>query len=458
MPCTEFNTWNRALHFGVSHGGLTGRILRGRTLEIQYVDRAVQFDHIEWKLDNEDGLLTDPKYLALGLVVFVKFGYLDGMFPWKAFVINRLKGGVGVAGVHRPAVNENEAVITYHGRNRNARGGRPSRSWKKTATAPPRKKGKIYPPTIDVTSREMLLPAFDTPYIPGRKTSEVVEYIARRNGYVGANAIIQDSEDTINGYAVQAGMSDLQVIKQLAREFKFICKVDGDVLKWHSPDYVGADSTIVERLTYGGPDILSLDIDADFKLPLPTNVRAEGYDPRRNVSLSELVTKDDFAKNQEVGTLFNDIGKDPARRGLLMRNEVSPLIGGLSSAGLKARQRFLQRHWNAFQLNIKVVGNPKLLATRKVQIAGTGSKLVDGIWYISEARHTIDHTTYVTEIKLKHPPKRSQNRRSVSVSERVPKDKRLGTQEAATLYHDGAAAYLRRARKQRRQPLNISRR
>jgi hypothetical protein len=146
MPVTEFNTWSRALHFKVHHGGISDEILRERTLEITYIDRAVRFDSIEWKLDNRDGLLTRPEYIALGLIVSVKIGYLDGSFPWKSFVITRLSGGVGVYGRRDPAVGDNEAVITYHGRNRNAPGGKPGK-WSKRAKPRPKKPGKIYPAT-----------------------------------------------------------------------------------------------------------------------------------------------------------------------------------------------------------------------------------------------------------------------------------------------------------------------
>ena len=120
----SFNTWERALHFQVPHGGLVGETLRERTLSITYVDRALQFDHIEWQLDNIDGLLTRPEYLAAGMVVMIKLGYLDETFPWKAFIINRLQGGVGIWNRPDAPQTEDNRRITYHGKNRNAPGGR----------------------------------------------------------------------------------------------------------------------------------------------------------------------------------------------------------------------------------------------------------------------------------------------------------------------------------------------
>jgi hypothetical protein len=147
MPCTDFSTWNPAFQVSVLSGVLTAEEMRVRTLRLTYVDRITEFDHIEWELNNADGELTRIENIAQGMIVRIKLGYIDGTFPWRSFIINRLHGGVGVYGKESFAVGESDSKITFYGRNRNAPGGKPGKPWS-TIAKPERKsrttkKGKI---------------------------------------------------------------------------------------------------------------------------------------------------------------------------------------------------------------------------------------------------------------------------------------------------------------------------
>jgi hypothetical protein len=197
----------------------------------------------------------------------------------------------------------------------------------------------------------------------------------------------------------------------MAEEFGYIFKIERDVLHWHSASWAGVEHEVVEVFQYGaGPDILSLDIDADFRLPLPTNISARGYDPRRRAGVIMNLEYSKVTQELNVGSTYHDLLTDPRRVDLLTRIESLHVGGTVGLASHKAQRRFLKRHWNAFQINLKVVGNPRLLATKIIRIKGTGSPLVDGKWYIAVARHTVTHTEYITELQLKHPPKSSMGK------------------------------------------------
>uniref|UniRef100_A0A6H1Z8V2 Uncharacterized protein n=1 Tax=viral metagenome TaxID=1070528 RepID=A0A6H1Z8V2_9ZZZZ len=401
-----YNTWNRVVHISPLQAFLPVEVYIERTLSIKLVDRAFQFDFIEWKLDNHDGLLTRPEYVAAGLVFLVKLGYIDGAMPWKAFIINRLQGGVGVWGPEAPAVSEAEGTITYHGRNRNAPGGKASRGGKK-AKAAPKKAKKVYGATSDLTKHELMIGSAKGRRIQAKTTSDAVRLIAERNGFKGGSLIIQETGDKIEGADIPEGMSDGQYLADLADKFQFIYKIENSTLHWHSPVWQGAEAELVRVLTYGaGDSILSLSLDGDFRLPMPSKVTAKARDPMRHMTVAVDGTHGEFSRRADIAAMIVELPNDGARSQTLLRDEVGPTIGSVGAISRKIQQRFLQRHWNAFQINVTVVGDPVLLATKLVEIRGTGCPLVDRKWYIDEAEHIIGANDYRTTLKLKYPPKK----------------------------------------------------
>jgi len=155
----------------------------------------------------------------------------------------------------------------------------------------------------------------------------------------------------------------------------------------------------------GGPDILEVSIDCDFRLPMPSEAKAKGYDWRMRIGHAGIIARGEALGDVQLSSTFRRMLEAPIQQDHLTRVESGLVVGGLKTAQNKARQLILQRNWNAFQLNVKVVGNPNCLARRLFNLSGTGSAFVDGQWYISEAKHDITQTEYSTELHLKHPPK-----------------------------------------------------
>lgn len=405
----EYYTWNRSLHISVVEGALPAELLMERTLGLTYFDRAREYDSIEWKLDNRDGLLTRPEYIAAGMLVRLKLGYINGTFPWKAFIINRFQGGLGVWGRKNAAVGSNESEVTFYGRNRNAPGGRNARPWRRTAQPPPKKPRKSFPATTDITTHELLLDSKDKPrVIPAQSTADAVLRIAERNGFGEAFTAIQPTEDHIEQVVLREGQSDGQFLSELAATQGWVFKLDGQMLYWHSPNWAGAKYIIADKLHYGaGEDVLSITVDCDFRLPVPGRIKGVGYDYRTRTMLVADHPRAIAEGKANMGIGFvGGILNDPGRYQTLSRYETFPVLaGGFKQADHKTIQKFISRHYRAFVLVVKTVGNPKLLAGRLVDIDGVGSPFADGRWLIDEARHDVIATTYETEVKLKPPPR-----------------------------------------------------
>lgn len=433
----EFFTWNRVLNIAVLDGRLPSDELRDRTLSFTFTDECKEFDHIEWQLDNTDGLLTRPEYTGVGLFVAMQLGYPDGPTASRVFVINRMTGGVGVWGRERPAVGQSESQITFYGRNRNAPGGKTGhRTLPKTARPPSTSRGgsgsgvqrytaqgksvggkkgrgggrKTYGPTLaNGTVREMLLDQKQPErWIPANSTSDAVRAILTRHGFTGDYAQVEDTPDEVPGVQILQGESDGEFLQRAAAQWGYICKLDGDTYHFHRLHWKGARSVLADVLEYGSsPDILSITIDCDFQLPVPSSVKAKSYNPRTRLVAVGDASYDASQNKSNMGIVaISQLRLDAGRDDAMTREDVIPVrASSQAAADAKAQQWFTQRHMRAFQLSVETVGNPKLLATRAVQIKGTGSPFVDGAWIIGVARHTIGGSDYKTSLRLTHPKK-----------------------------------------------------
>lgn len=432
----DFNNWNPQLHIAVLSGNIPADELRDRTLSFEYVDRDLQFDHIQWNLNNEDGMLTRPEHIAAGMIIQMKMGYLDGTFPWKSFILNRMRGGVGVYDPEGKRVYPvgDKATITLFGRNRNAPGGRTSRPWRRASARPAggwqrspgtksKVRKKIYPATADITGTELLLASQTKPRkIKAPTTASAVLRIAERNGFKGPFAVIEDTQDVIESVTIPEGISDGAFLEGLAHRRHWVFKIDDGVLHFHSPNWAQAKHDVVANLVYGdGRDILRLDLDTDFRLPLPATMKVKGYDYQNR---SVYVHNADFdeqlkAANIGGGIIEEIIKRNPEFKKLLTREEALHISGSgtFKKAKKASQQLFLQRYMRAVQLVAECSGNPVLLARKLIRVSGTGSPLVDNLWRISEARHTFKlNDVYRTIIRLKPPPKERKNKGTITTA------------------------------------------
>ena len=417
MTVIQLKTFNPLVLVEVIQGGIDSDNFAKRILKITYTDRDKNYDHIELEMDNSDGVLTRPETIAAGILIRIKMGYIDGVFPWKAFVVNRMRGGPGVYGYKNPSVGENERRLTLYGRNRNAPGGRPSRRWRRGQAAAPstgRTKGgkarKVYPPTKDITKFETLLSGEkdkDARVIKCTSTSDGVRKIMQRHGFSGANALIQPTYDYCESLIIPQGVPDGVFVEDLGEKYDFVTKVEDNTFRWHSRTWGGAKYQFAPALRYGGgPDILTFSMDADFRLPIPSITKTKAYNDTLRTMISGDIRGDAAVKKVKLGIVYSKAMQDPSSSKTLTRTDIIPVLADtVTVATAKAQSSFLKRHMRAFQILLRCTGNPYLLAARLLPLSGFGNPIFDRVWYISEARHINDSITYITELKLKQPPR-----------------------------------------------------
>ena len=474
MPnATEFETWNPNFYIDVYHGALPSDELRRRTVRLIYTDNDRSYDQVEWELVNNDGLLTRTEYLALGLVVRFRFGYTDYTTGWKSFIISRAKGGVGVAGRVHPAVGEEDCTITLEGRNRNApdaKRKRNKKSGKKKSgdCANPKSTGKgrgcRYPgrggePTTALSRLDNLKRDAFTGPTEGKRIfavqhlSDAVREIALRNGYPQNAIYVQDTDDEVNSVVIPTGYTDADFLEEMAEELRWIYKGEGASFHFHEKDWNRAKKQTKHVFSYGaGRDILSLSIDGDFRLPAPRSAKTYSRNPVLRRTQAGAADHESTAAVNKFATIY--FLDDVTRRGdsreerdrNTRRDFVFPTTNGGARGGAseKAKSAFIAKNIRALHLRIRLVGNPSVLARDIVEIKGTGCQLVDGDWYVGQAKHIFDGSTYVTEIDLKQPPKQRKKGKKEILRTQAKGQRGVGSSapSAAVVIQQGTRAEL----------------
>jgi len=419
MGAQDTATWNPVLHLDVIDGPFDGKTLRERTLSFTLTDDARKYDQIEWSLNNDDGLLTNPQFLALGLLLRVRYGYASSASRWRVFVISRLRGGVGVSGKKHPPRDQEFSTITYSGRNRNAPDLRKGKSRKRSygkrikPTGAGGQKTNRGEQTGDITQLENTYRKdglsgskdIETKIFRVRHLSDAAREIAIKQGYPPGKIFIAKTDDDLNAVIIPENQRYAEFLKYQADHIGWISIMNGKEFRFHPERWKEEKKKIRETFVYGAdPNILSLTIDADFRIPVPGKTKAKGVNPlTRRVDTHEeggALSSLEVVANSE--RKFNSFYGDIKRNNLSNEEEVFPAPGAITKlAGAKATKRFIDSHLRAFVIRLRIVGNPFVEAKDLIEIKGTGSILVDRIWYAEIVKHIFSGETYVTEIELR---------------------------------------------------------
>lgn len=445
LNADKFNTWAPHFHVDVLQGTIPAAVLRERTLSLTLIDNAREYDTIEWTLLNNDGLLTRVENMALGLMIQVRIGYLDYTMNWRTFIISRMRGGVGVYGKKHPAVAEGDSSITLSGRNRNApdlKGRRGKRGSKAGRMPKPGRSGRTYYRRsrgvstasivqLDSAKKDGLAsPTELERTIRVTKLSDAIREIGRRMGYSDRRMFIADTEDFVAEVIIPQGVTYADFIHQQAKILGWDSKI-GSALMFHPQRWRRDKQEPVLELTYGGPDILDLGIDADFRLPTPRSIKAKSYNPiLREAPVAEVNNNNSAIMNKSAVILLIDsrgrrMPGAEVREVNLNRTEVFYTTGGMQNRAFnKAERAFINRHVRAMALDVTIVGNPHVEARNEVIIKGTGCQLVDGRWFIEQAQHIYNGETYTTKLDLRPPTKKKKRGGSRKLFEGAVKDKK----------------------------------
>jgi len=430
LNADKFATWAPHFIFEIIQGAIPADELRKRTVSLTLVDNAREYDTIEWSLVNNDGLLTRVENMALGLIVRVRLGYMDYTMNWRTFVISRMRGGVGVYGRAAPAVAEGNSIITLSGRNRNA----PDLKGR-------RKKGTQRVPKPGMSGRTTYrrsrggasasVAQYDTVkkdgwtsptelerVIRATRVSDAIREIGLRMGYTYRQMFVEDTDDFVSQVVIPQGSTYSEFILKEAARRGWTGKCD-KTLEFHPQRWSKDTQPVKIVLTYGGPDIIDLSLDADFRLPVPSEMKTKGHNPilRRNLIASSSPHNSAVAEYPWIDDrpLRNQVAEHTKTRIInLKRKEVSYVTGGTQRmVGPKAERMFINKHMRAMAIRANIVGNPQVEARDRIIITGTGCQLVDGEWYIDRAQHNYDGTTYVTQLSLRPPTRKKQKGQSL---------------------------------------------
>jgi len=436
MGSAQYYTWNPNLAFEVAYGNINEDELRARTLSFKLIDNAREFDTIEWELDNADGYFTDPERIAAGLIIRIRLGYQNTQQPWRAFLINRMSGGVGVAahgsraggGIPGSPVGDNEAKITLYGRNRNApdlkrkRGGRGAKgkgSKKHThydngssaggqARVPWQKRRFKGGSSSSITNFDLAIneKAGIPRVFKASQTSDAVYEIALQAGYDDQFIDIEPTGDKINTVVIQANESCGQWLVRTARRLGYLYKADSKGFKFISARSQRQIKAPVWTFDYAADDeVLDLTFDTDFRLPVPNKARVTAYDPDIRAFLVDEVDEERAPVGNAASLVLSNINYKKYGKANLTWEDSFFQAGAQTVIKPKVVAHWIKRHLSAFKFKLNVVGNPAVMGGDLVDLKGTGSFL-DGRWYVGSVVHTFDGATYRTSIGLEPPPKK----------------------------------------------------
>lgn len=316
-------------------------------------------------------------------------------------------------------------------------------------TAPPRRVVVQHIKGFQKLKIEALATSVDMAKLPktkswhGKKHSDVIEEVARANGYEGDFVHIEDTKIIIDTIS-QRAESDAAFVRRLANKEGYQFYVDDTGLHFHKRNQGTAPTHTFEWFGPGIGDIIAIDCDADLlrrtgavqvvgKDPLtkkPINVTADGSNTDRDkLGAAPVVIRrvDERTGETSTSTLATPAApqssQDPEATGGGAGGSLGGILGlfGGSSASADARAatanqratsakteeqakreaaaRFTGSERAAIKLTVTVWGDPTIRAKEVVEMKGIGAML-SGRYYVTEAKHSISSGEYKTTMKL----------------------------------------------------------
>lgn len=349
---------------------------------------------------DEEGLFTDPTQLLHGAVVDIAWGYPGLMSESRRLIIRRIK--LGLMQGRKYARRRRGYLVTFH------------------ALAP-----GIIEHAQAPTSNDLF---------EGRPLSSVVREIAQKIGFHEENrgklkAIINvppESDYIRNSIARMAPETYPQFLTRLAREQGLLSRINHDGFYFGPRDTEQKASLIVDQ---DGDTLLGFELDGDLVFGVPAGITVVGYRPGdQKIVKATLSTKPD--KKGTVPAIAHTSEEADAAGKPATTSVVEPAAGaktsqviegtsGVSKAQAISKSRtvmvdfrsstddkvdaklakyYNQRIKKRWRLRLRIVGNVQARAEQTIVLVNFGTALLDGLWYVKEAKHTIDQGGYITEL------------------------------------------------------------
>lgn len=231
--------------------------------------------------------------------------------------------------------------------------------------------------------------------------SDVVTKVLEERGFSG-RLFIEDSR-MIHRHLTQAGQTDAQFVRSLARRLSYDFYTGADGLYFRGKDKARSEAPVREYIYFTDPaggEVLDLrvesrmtdrpkgkvtmrGIDVETKKPFTVTATAETVKPAALAPVLEVV-------DRQTGIT--------STRQLAVAEETLPTTARTQAeAQRRADGRFRRLSEWQHELNITVIGDARLAAGKTIRVSGIG-QVHSGVWLIHQARHVVGPGDYYVEL------------------------------------------------------------
>jgi len=240
--------------------------------------------------------------------------------------------------------------------------------------------------------------------------SDVAIEIAREYGYEGAWVEVDDTEEIVDT-VTQAGWTDAQFLRRLARAEGFEFWVDDTGLHLHSRRLSAAPTHVLHWFDDPGRgDVISWGIESDLVRRVG-RAQVKGRDPKTKKDIDESSDQETADRSTTPGVVRSLVGETgaTAQTGAIsgafgvfdrMQAALHPTTAKTPKAAKRqAATRIRRAEREAVKLSMTIVGDPTMRAKTMVDVRGI-STMFSGLYYVASCVHRISSTGYRCELKL----------------------------------------------------------
>ena len=336
--------------------------LTNRVKSFDFEDIESKADKLKLTVDNWDLANFDTPVWRKGNIIEISFGYADAAFaPSRQLLIRKVTGSTTL--------------------------------------------------TVEAVSKAFLMDRVTRCRVFENQTrSQVVEQIARENGFTDDTIDIDDTEETI-AFLTQARQTDAKFIRRQASKEGFEFYVDFDGFHFHERR-VGQKP--VRKLVWfndGRGEIVDFKIENDIS-PIPGRKTVRGRNHLQKKDFEVIV---DYARDfsPQLAPQAEVTADLLANLGNVARDVIDTTNESFRALTLrKTRGRGKKRKALTVKMTATIIGDPLLLAKTVVNVSGIGNRL-SGNYYVKKVRHRISTSGYKCELELRrdgHSENRAQER------------------------------------------------
>lgn len=356
---------------------VTGALLESALVEFKYIDEPKKHAKVILKFDNSSGRIFNFGVAAVGLKLKIRWGYENLMSRTFWAPIKRVR------------------ALTM---------GQPTKSLVSPHPDPygtVEMEAQVFRTKLHFDpENDKWAPAAEGP-IP-----TIARSLARRYGYKENNIFIQTSHPDGKSLAydksqIKVGETVAKFMARKADELGWTFSYDHAKFHFHQEGWEGTKAEEVISY-YKGPDLLSYEIDGDFRLNV-SQAKSKSINPITGQRISYV-----WGKEMPVGAM----GLPPTRN-KKRPEDIGPkdIVVSISKKALSAAVRRVVNHARRkWTIKLTLVGNPRIFRGTGLLLDNFGP-IIDGLWYVKGVEHTINvGSGYITTLSavMKKPAKGSR--------------------------------------------------